>query len=85
MFAELCRMRETEKNMSGWRKICIALVIKVDSVLIGHKQEPHPTPRYVKMVEDLRCFFASPWGREPFLKTIACMKPPKYVPKKCDD
>ncbi|XP_013704250.1 uncharacterized protein LOC106407957 [Brassica napus] len=47
-------MRETEKNMSGWRKICIALVIKVDGVLIGHKQEPHPTPRYVKMVEDLR-------------------------------
>nr|VDD53645.1 unnamed protein product [Brassica oleracea] len=83
--ADLCRMLETDKDMDRWKKIRIALIIIVDGVLIAHKQEAHPTPRYVRMVENLKTFLAFPWGRESFLKTISCMKPPSFVPKKCED
>ncbi|KAF2602809.1 hypothetical protein F2Q70_00026732 [Brassica cretica] len=83
--ADLCRMLETDKDMDGWNKIRIALIIIVDGVLIAHKQEARPTPRYVRMVENLKTFFAFPWGRESFLKTISCMKPLKFVPRKCED
>ncbi|KAF3575617.1 hypothetical protein DY000_02032553 [Brassica cretica] len=83
--ADLCRMLETDKDMDGWNKIRIALIIIVDGVLIAHKQEARPTPRYDRMVENLKTFFAFPWGRESFLKTISCMKPLKFVPKKCED
>ncbi|CAN6851059.1 unnamed protein product [Brassica oleracea] len=79
-------MLETSDKMSPWRKIRLALIIIVDGVLIAHQQEAHPTPRYVSMLEDLETFFAFPWGRESFLKTISCMKPPKFLKKKkCDD
>ncbi|CAN7028387.1 unnamed protein product [Brassica oleracea var. botrytis] len=83
--ADLCRMLETDKDMDGWKKIRIALIIIVDGVLIAHKQEARPTPHYVRMVENLKTFLAFPWGRESFLKTISCMKPPSFVPKKCED
>ncbi|KAG2287374.1 hypothetical protein Bca52824_046978 [Brassica carinata] len=83
--ADLCRMFETDKDMDGWNKIQIALIIIVDGVLIAHKQEARPTPRYVRMVENLKTFLTFPWGRESFLKTISCMKPSKFVPKKCED
>uniref|UniRef100_A0A0D3E7D8 Ubiquitin-like protease family profile domain-containing protein n=2 Tax=Brassica oleracea var. oleracea TaxID=109376 RepID=A0A0D3E7D8_BRAOL len=83
--ADLCRMLETDKDMDGWKKIRIALIIIVDGVLIAHKQEARPTPHYVRMVENLKTFLAFPWGRESFLKTISCMKPSKFVPKKCED
>ncbi|KAG2306840.1 hypothetical protein Bca52824_026588 [Brassica carinata] len=83
--AELCQMLEKEKDMSGWKKIRIALIIIVDGVLIAHKQVPRPTPRYVSMLSKLTTFFAFPWGRESFLKTISCMKPPKPAPPKIKD
>ncbi|KAL0713599.1 hypothetical protein Bca4012_020577 [Brassica carinata] len=83
--AECCWMLENDKNMSGWKKLGIALIVIVDGVLIAHKQEAHPTPRYFRMVENLNTFFAFPCGRESFLKTISCMKPPKFVPNKCED
>ena len=36
--------------------------------------------------QTISTFFAFPWGRESFLKTISCMKPPKFLKKKkCDD
>ncbi|CAN6919133.1 unnamed protein product [Brassica oleracea] len=37
------------------------------------------------MVQDVDAFCSHPWGRESFIKTIACMKPPKFVPLKCED
>lgn len=83
--AQLCRMLENDTNMSGWKKIHIALIIIVDGVLIAHKQKPRPTPRYVRLVENLQKKFPFPWGTESFLKTISCMKPPKFVPIKCED
>lgn len=83
--AELCRMLEKDKKMPGWKKIRIALIIIVDGVLIAHKQVARPTPRYVSMLRNLKSFFAFPWGRESFLKTISCMKPPKPAPPKITD
>ncbi|XP_013668793.1 uncharacterized protein LOC106373121 [Brassica napus] len=75
--AELCLMLEEDKKMDHWKKIRIALIIIVDGVLIAHKQQARATPRYVKMLKNLKTFFAFPWGRESFMKTISCMKPPK--------
>ncbi|KAL0742689.1 hypothetical protein Bca4012_084202 [Brassica carinata] len=37
------------------------------------------------MLSKLTTFFAFPWGRESFLKTISCMKPPKPAPPKIKD
>ncbi|CAN7092367.1 unnamed protein product [Brassica rapa subsp. narinosa] len=37
------------------------------------------------MLTSLKTFFAFPWGRESFLKTISCMKPPKPAPPKIKD
>ncbi|KAL0758776.1 hypothetical protein Bca101_074926 [Brassica carinata] len=35
--------------------------------------------------QTISTFFAFPWGRESFLKTISCMKPPEFVKNKCKD
>ena len=71
--------------MEHWKKIRIALIIIVDGVLIAHKQQARATPRYVKMLKNLKTFFAFPWGRESFVKTISCMKPPKPSLKNGND
>ncbi|CAF2150442.1 unnamed protein product [Brassica napus] len=83
--AELCLMLEEDKKMDHWKKIRIALIIIVDGVLIAHKQQARATPRYVKMLKNLKTFFAFPWGRESFVKTISCMKPPKPSIKNGND
>ncbi|KAF8113248.1 hypothetical protein N665_0054s0060 [Sinapis alba] len=67
-----CGAYPTEKDMYGWKKVCLALILIVDGVLIAHKQTP--PLKYVQMVEDLDSFFQFPWGRESFSKTVACMK-----------
>lgn len=76
---------EKDKNMPSWKKIRLALIIIVDGVLIAHEQKPRPTLRFVKLVEDLDVFFQHPWGRESFLKTISCMKPPNTVKREGEE
>lgn len=71
--------------MPGKKKLRLALIIIVNGVLIAHQQTPRPTLKYVKMVQDVDAFCLHPWGRESFLKTITCMKPPKFIPLKCED
>ncbi|KAG2311239.1 hypothetical protein Bca52824_022796 [Brassica carinata] len=71
--------------MPGPKKLRLALIIIVDGVLIAHQQMPRPTLKYVRMVQKVDSFCNYPWGRESFLKTITCMKPPKFVPKRCED
>lgn len=83
--ADCCHIIETDKTMPGWRKLCLALIIIVDGVLIAHQQTPRPTLKYVKMLKNVHTFCAHPWGRESFIKTITCMKPPKYHPVGCTD
>lgn len=63
--------------MPGWKKLQLALILIVDGVLIAHQQKTRPTLKYVKMVQNLEAFCQHPWGRESFLKTIDCMKPPQ--------
>ena len=76
---------ETDRHMPGQKKLQLALIIIVDGVLIAHQQTPRPTLKYVRIVQDIDAFCSHPWGRESFIKTIACMKPPKFVPLKCED
>ncbi|KAG2266446.1 hypothetical protein Bca52824_073525 [Brassica carinata] len=64
--------------MPGRKKLQLALIIIVDGVLIAHQQTPHPILKYVRMVQDGDAFCSHPWGRESFIKTIACMKPLKF-------
>lgn len=83
--ADLRHKLETDTTLSGGQKLRLALLIIVDGVLIAHQQSTRPTLKYVRMVEDVETFCLHPWGRESFLKTITCMKPPKFVPTKCED
>lgn len=82
---QLAHKLETDRNMTPYMKVRLALIIIVDGVLIAHEQKPRPTLRFVKLVEDLDVFFSHPWGRESFLKTINCMKPPKFDKLTCKD
>ncbi|KAF3557297.1 hypothetical protein F2Q69_00014306 [Brassica cretica] len=75
----------TDRQRHGWVEDDTDFSHYHFGVLIAHKQEARPTPRYVRMVENLKKKFAFLWGRESFLKTISCMKPPKFVRKKCED
>lgn len=74
--ADLRHRLETDIRMPRRKKLQIALILIVDGVLIAHQQKTRPTLKYVKMVQDVDAFCQHPWGRESFLKTINCMKPP---------
>ncbi|KAL0710611.1 hypothetical protein Bca4012_017589 [Brassica carinata] len=76
--ADLADELENDKEMSEWRRIRLALIIIVDGVLIASQQVHRPTLKYVKMLDDVDAFLQFPWGRESFLFTIRCMKPPKF-------
>ncbi|CAF1950070.1 BnaCnng31470D [Brassica napus] len=69
-------MLETDKTLPSDKRLRLALIMIVDGVLIAHKQVAKPTLHYVRMVDNLDAFLKFPWGRESFLKTITCMKPP---------
>lgn len=58
--ADLRHMLETDKEMPGWRKLCISLIMIVDGVLIAHQQTPRPTLKYVKMLKNVHTFCAHP-------------------------
>ncbi|KAJ4875902.1 ULP_PROTEASE domain-containing protein [Raphanus sativus] len=74
--ADLRHRLESDIRMPRRKKLQIALILIVDGVLIAHQQKTRPTLKYVKMVQDVDAFCQHPWGRESFLKTINCMKPP---------
>ncbi|CAF1868225.1 unnamed protein product [Brassica oleracea] len=76
--ADLADELENDTQMDEWRKIPLALIIIVDGMFIASQQTHHPTLRYVQMLEDVDTFFEFPWGRESFVHTIRCMKPPKF-------
>ncbi|KAH0934599.1 hypothetical protein HID58_011716 [Brassica napus] len=76
MTADIGHMLETDQTIPKDKRLRLALIMIVDGVLIAHKQVAKPTLHYVRMVDNLEDFFNFPWGRESFLKTITCMKPP---------
>ncbi|KAF3510635.1 hypothetical protein F2Q69_00007048 [Brassica cretica] len=73
---------EHDHQMDEWRRIRLALIIILDRVLIASQQIHRPTLRYVQMLDDVDAFLKFPWGRESFLHTILCMKPPKFEKRK---
>ncbi|XP_024009390.1 uncharacterized protein LOC112084478 [Eutrema salsugineum] len=83
--ADIGYMLRTDKDMPSSRRLRLALLMIVDGVLVANTQVHKPTPRYVRMLEDLDGFLTFPWGRESFLKTIACMRPSRKVPGKVDN
>ncbi|KAF8083596.1 hypothetical protein N665_0764s0003 [Sinapis alba] len=83
--ADLADQLVNDPDMSEWRRFRLALIIIVDGVLIASQQVHRPTPRYVKMLEDIDSFLEFPWGRESFLHTVRCMKPPRFEKGKAVD
>ncbi|KFK38725.1 hypothetical protein AALP_AA3G152200 [Arabis alpina] len=73
--ADLANEMRKSKDMPGWRKLAISLLLIVDGVLIGKLQCNRPTPKYVRMLADVDAFLRFPWGREAFVKTLSTMRP----------
>ncbi|CAN7140061.1 unnamed protein product, partial [Brassica rapa subsp. narinosa] len=76
--ADLADELENDEEMDDERRFRLALIIIVDGVLIASQQVHRPTLRYVQMLGDVDAFLEFPWGRESFLHTVRCMKPPKF-------
>ncbi|KAL0657601.1 hypothetical protein Bca4012_078186 [Brassica carinata] len=83
--ADLADELEHDHQMDEWRRIWLALIIILDGVLIASQQIHRPTLRYVQMLDDVDAFLEFPWGRESFLHTVRCMKPPKFEKGKTVD
>ncbi|ESQ50269.1 hypothetical protein EUTSA_v10002316mg [Eutrema salsugineum] len=83
--ADIASWLRDDKEMPGERRIRLALLLIVDCVLIANHQTHTPTPRYVRMVDNLEEFFSFPWGRESFLKTVWSMRPPRVTGPKSKD
>lgn len=63
---ELVAMVTSEKEMPGWRKLGLCLIIIVDGVLATTSQTQKPSVKNIKLVENLEKFFAFQWDRESF-------------------
>lgn len=82
---DLLERVETEKDMPGWKKLKLCLIVIVDGVLIATLQKPKPSLKHVQRLEDVDAFLAFPWGRESFLWTISNLKPGPRIMGKCED
>ncbi|ESQ43637.1 hypothetical protein EUTSA_v10015254mg [Eutrema salsugineum] len=77
--ADIANWLRDDKDMPSDRRIRLALLLIVDCVLIANHQTHSPTPRYVKMVDNLENFLNFPCGRESFIKTLWSMRPPNVI------
>ncbi|KAJ4881784.1 ULP_PROTEASE domain-containing protein [Raphanus sativus] len=82
---DLLERVETEKDMPGWKKLKLCLIVIVDGVLIATLQKPKPSLKHVQRLEDVDAFLAFPWGRESFLWTLSTLKPGPRIMGKCED
>lgn len=82
---DLGKLLKNDKDMPSWRKLALALIIIVDGVLVGKFLVNRPTPKYVRMLDDIDAFLSFPWGWESFLKTVATMRPQKMIYVNCPD
>ncbi|XP_024007698.1 uncharacterized protein LOC112083866 [Eutrema salsugineum] len=76
--ADITTWLRDDKDMPNDQRIRLALLLIVDCVFIAN-QTHSPTPRYVKMVDNLENFLKFPWGRESFIKTLWSMRPPNVI------
>ncbi|KAL0742175.1 hypothetical protein Bca4012_083688 [Brassica carinata] len=82
---EVVKMVVEDKSISRGRRLKLCLIIIVDGVLIASTQPAKPTPKHVKLVENLKDFFGFQWGRESFYWTVSTMIPGKKILGKRDD
>lgn len=82
---DLLDMVETEKDMPGWKKLKLCLLVIVDGVLIATSQKPRPSLKHFQRLEDLDDLLAFSWGRESFSWTISTLRPGPRIMGKCED
>ncbi|AAD21698.1 EST gb/Z33866 comes from this gene [Arabidopsis thaliana] len=68
-----------KKKLSSWKKLCLALIVIVDGVVVCNDQS-FVTLDFVEMLNDIDFFLEYPWGRKAFLATIRRFGPPKDAP-----
>ncbi|CAH2065628.1 unnamed protein product [Thlaspi arvense] len=68
-------MLKNDVEMPPRRRLQLAIICILDGVLIANTQVHRPTPRYVRMVDDLEHNMGFPWGRESFYRAIGAMMP----------
>ncbi|XP_019091553.1 PREDICTED: uncharacterized protein LOC104741704 isoform X2 [Camelina sativa] len=67
---------EKKKQFSSWKKLCLALIVIVDGVVVCHDQS-FVSPEFVEMLNDIDYFLDYPWGRLAFTATIRRFGPPE--------
>ncbi|CAE5958959.1 unnamed protein product [Arabidopsis arenosa] len=70
---------EKRKQFSSWKKLCLALIVIVDGVVVCNDQS-FISPDFVEMLNDIDFFLDYPWGRKAFIATIFRFGPPKDAP-----
>lgn len=70
---------EKRKQLSSWKKLCLALIVIVDGVVVCQDKDG-VSPEFVEMLNDIDFFLGYPWGRRAFIETIRRFGPPKGEP-----
>lgn len=82
---DVVKMVTDDPTISRSRRFRLCLIIIVDGVLIPSTHPVRPTPKHVKLLENLKEFLSFQWGRESFFWTVSTMIPAKRVIGRCDD
>ncbi|CAD5327142.1 unnamed protein product [Arabidopsis thaliana] len=75
------KLKPKEERMEPWRRLCLAVIVIVEGILICSSQPVKVSKQVIEMVKDLEAFEAYPWGRESFLLTKL---DPRYLPNPDD-
>ncbi|CAD5324545.1 unnamed protein product [Arabidopsis thaliana] len=68
------KMNPKEEKMENWRRLCLAVIVIVEGILIRSSQPVKASMQVVEIVKDLETFEAYSWGRESFLLTMRMIK-----------
>ncbi|ESQ46689.1 hypothetical protein EUTSA_v10000594mg [Eutrema salsugineum] len=66
-----------DPDLPQWKRLPLALIVLVDSVLFCNSKNLALTEKYVDMLTDLDRFMLYPWGRVSFNKTVSRFQAPK--------
>ncbi|EOA39805.1 hypothetical protein CARUB_v10008468mg [Capsella rubella] len=70
------KITDERKQLSSWKKLCLALIVIVDGVVVCSDKDS-VSPDFVEMLNDIDYFLSYPWGRRAFTETIRRFGPPK--------
>jgi len=68
------KMNPKEEKKENWRRLCLAVIVIVEGILIRSSQPVKASMQVVEIVKDLETFEAYPWGPESFLLTMRMVK-----------